>query len=159
MNGGTFTAGSSSYSGPANISIGPASGSSFYGLSFQGCTVNIYNTTFGGLANDTTYAVSCIDCPSIDIRNNVFNCNDNNNNNDIIKGGINITFYNSDLEPVIYIGENTFNLYNSTLPAVSLMSYAGVTCPVLLENNIFNGNGLSGQIGIIMSGIVGGAVK
>jgi hypothetical protein len=75
VDGGKFTAGTP-YSPGAAFSA--ASGNTFHGLNFTGgAEVKIYNSTFSGLANDTTYAVNIISCPFIDIRNNSFTSGSN----------------------------------------------------------------------------------
>lgn len=104
MNGGTFTAGNSQYSGPPNIIFSPVSGNHFHGLQFNNCEVNVYNSSFNSLYDDTTYGLNMIDCPVIDIRNNAFSFN-----NQSLVGAINIVYYNSNITPNVYIGANTFS--------------------------------------------------
>ncbi len=151
MDGGVFTVGDQNISGPQNITSDAASGSSWRGHSFTNCEVKIYGATFTGLANDTTYAVNIIDCPVVDIRNTTFNTNSS------LKGGVNAVFYNNPDVSIsnIYIGGNTFNSSGSTIPTVNVSSYAGVTTPLIIENNTFN----EGNTAVFLSGVIGGAIK
>ncbi len=155
MNGGTFTMGNAQQQGAPDISMGPASGSTFHGLYFNNCNVNIYNTAFGNLVNDTSsYALNMVDCPVVDIRNNSFTFS-----NQSLNGGINLVYYDNTITPNIYIGANSFSSDISSLPAINAMSYAGVTCPLLIENNIFISNTINRSYSLLLSGIVGGVVK
>lgn len=155
MNGGTFTMGNAQQQGAPDISMGPVSGSSFHGLTFQNTSVNIFNTNFGNIASDTNaYVINCIDCPTVDIRNNSFTFSGQSMN-----GAMNLTYYDNTLTPNIYIGGNSFTTDVSTLPAINLMSYAGITIPALIENNSFNSSETSGSYNILLSGITGAVVK
>ena len=94
------------------------------------------------LLNDTSaYVLKCIDCLTVDIRNNSFTFSGQSMN-----GAMNLTYYDNTLTPNIYIGGNSFTTDISTLPAISLMSYAGITIPALIENNIFNSNQTIGSL-------------
>ncbi len=151
MNGGIFTAGNQNVLGSQNITSDAVTGSSWHGNSFTNCEVKIYGATFSGLANDTTYAVNIIDCPVVDIRGCTFNTNNS------LKGGINAVYYSSLNANItnIYIGGNTFNGTGSTIPTVNVSSYAGVTTPLIIENNTFT----EGNTAIFLSGVTGGAIK
>lgn len=151
MNGGIFTAGNQNVLGSQNIISNAVTGSAWNGHSFTNCEVKIYGATFSGLANDTTYAVNIIDCPVVDIRGCTFNSNNS------LKGGINAVYYSSLNANItnIYIGGNTFTSSGSTIPTVNISSYAGVTTPLIIENNTFT----EGNTAIFLSGVTGGAVK
>jgi tetratricopeptide (TPR) repeat protein len=151
MSGGVFTVGDQNTSAPQNITSDAVSGSSWSGHSFTNCEVKIYGATFTGLTNDTTYAVNIIDCPVVDIRNCTFNTNSS------LKGGINAICFNNPFIAInnIYIGSNTFNSSGSTIPTVNVSSYAGVTTPLIIENNTFN----EGNTAVFLSGVIGGAIK
>ncbi|HMR00665.1 MAG TPA: hypothetical protein PKE39_16700, partial [Ignavibacteria bacterium] len=150
MNGGVFTVGDQNTSAPQNITSDAVPGGSWRGHSFTNCEVKIYGATFTGLANDTTYAVNIIDCPVVDIRNCTFNTNSS------LKGGVNAICFNNPFIAInnIYIGSNTFNSSGSTIPTVNVSSYAGVTTPLILENNTFN----EGNTAVFLSGVIGGAI-
>jgi hypothetical protein len=61
VSGGKFTAGTPYGMG---ASFGAVTGNAFHGLYFSdGAEVKIYNSTFSGLANDTSYAVNIVNCP------------------------------------------------------------------------------------------------
>ncbi|MBZ0203576.1 MAG: T9SS type A sorting domain-containing protein [Ignavibacteria bacterium] len=147
VNGGSITIGDLETSN--TITLGSITGNAWHGLELNNCEVRIYNTTFTGLANDTTYAINAIDCPVLDVRNCTFNINSN------IKGGIKAVYYNEPEIDNIYIGGNIFNFAGSTLEAVNVSGYAGMTTPLLIENNTIS----EGNIAILLSGITGGAVK
>ena len=151
MSGGVFTVGDQNTSAPQNITSDAVPGGSWRGHSFTNCEVKIYGATFSGLANDTTYAVNIIDCPVVDIRNCTFNTNSS------LKGGINAICFNNPFIAInnIYMGSNTFNSSGSTIPTVNVSSYAGVTTPLIVENNIFN----EGNTAVFLSGVIGGAIK
>lgn len=151
MDGGVFTVGDQNTSAPQNITSDAVPGGSWRGHSFTNCEVKIYGATFTGLANDTTYAVNIIDCPVVDIRNCTFNTNSS------LKGGVNAICFNNPFIAInnIYIGSNTFNSSGSTIPTVNVSSYAGVTTPLIIENNTFN----EGNTAIFLSGVIGGAIK
>jgi len=151
MNGGVFTVGDQNTSAPQNITSDAVPGSSWRGHSFANCEVKIYGATFTGLANDTTYAVNIIDCPVVDIRNCTFNTNSS------LKGGVNAICFDNPFIAInnIYIGSNTFNSSGSTIPTVNVSSYAGVTTPLIIENNIFN----EGNTAVFLTSVIGGAIK
>ena len=151
MSGGVFTVGDQNTSAPQNITSDAVPGGSWRGHSFTNCEVKIYGATFSGLANDTTYAVNIIDCPVVDIRNCTFNTNSS------LKGGVNAICFNNPFIAInnIYIGSNTFNSSGSTIPTVNVSSYAGVTTPLIIENNTFN----EGNTAVFLSGVIGGAIK
>ncbi|NOS84701.1 MAG: T9SS type A sorting domain-containing protein [Ignavibacteria bacterium] len=151
MSGGVFTVGDQNTSAPQNITSDAVPGGSWRGHSFTNCEVKIYGATFTGLANDTTYAVNIIDCPVVDIRNCTFNTNSS------LKGGVNAICFNNPFIAInnIYIGSNTFNSSGSTIPTVNVSSYAGVTTPLIIENNTFN----EGNTAVFLSGVIGGAIK
>jgi len=151
MNGGVFTVGDQNTSAPQNITSDAVPGGSWRGHSFTNCEVKIYGATFTGLANDTTYAVNIIDCPVVDIRNCTFNTNSS------LKGGVNAICFDNPFIAInnIYIGSNTFNSSGSTIPTVNVSSYAGVTTPLIIENNTFN----EGNSAVFLSGVIGGAIK
>ena len=151
MSGGVFTVGDQNTSAPQNITSDAVSGSSWKGHSFTNCEVKIYGATFAGLANDTTYAVNIIDCPVVDIRNCTFNTNSS------LKGGVNAICFDNPFIAInsIYIGSNTFNSSGSTIPTVNVSSYAGITTPLIVENNTFN----EGNTAVFLSGVIGGAIK
>ncbi len=151
MTGGVFTVGDQNTSAPQNITSDAVPGGSWRGHSFTNCEVKIYGATFNGLANDTTYAVNIIDCPVVDIRNCTFNTNSS------LKGGVNAICFNNPFIAInnIYIGSNTFNSAGSTIPTVNVSSYAGVTTPLIIENNTFN----EGNTAVFLSGVIGGAIK
>ena len=151
MTGGVFTVGDQNTSAPQNITSDAVPGGSWRGHSFTNCEVKIYGATFTGLANDTTYAVNIIDCPVVDIRNCTFNTNSS------LKGGINAICFNNPFIAInnIYIGSNTFTSSGSTIPTVNVSSYAGVTTPLIIENNTFN----EGNTAVFLSGVIGGAIK
>ncbi len=151
MSGGVFTVGDQNTSAPQNITSDAVPGGSWSGHSFTNCEVKIYGATFSGLANDTTYAVNIIDCPVVDIRNCTFNTNSS------LKGGVNAICFDNPFIAInnIYIGSNTFNSAGSTIPTVNVSSFAGVTTPLIIENNIFN----EGNTAVFLSGIIGGAIK
>ncbi|MBZ0202070.1 MAG: hypothetical protein K8I03_03540 [Ignavibacteria bacterium] len=147
INGGSITIGDLETSN--TITLGSVTGNAWHGLELNNCEVRIYNTTFTGLANDTTYAINAIDCPVLDVRNCTFNINSN------LKGGIKAVYYEESEIDNIYIGGNTFNFAGSTLEAVNVSGYAGMTTPLIVENNTI----IEGNIAILLSGITGGAVK
>jgi hypothetical protein len=151
MNGGVFTGGDQNTSAPQNITSDAVPGGSWRGHSFTNCEVKIYGATFTGLANDTTYAVNIIDCPVVDIRNCTFNTNSS------LKGGVNAICFDNPFIAInnIYIGSNTFNSAGSTIPTLNVSSYAGVTTPLIIENNTFT----EGNTAIFLSGVIGGAIK
>jgi len=151
MSGGVFTVGDQNTSAPQNITSDAVPDGSWRGHSFTNCEVKIYGATFTGLANDTTYAVNIIDCPVVDIRNCTFNTNSS------LKGGINAICFSNPFIAInnIYIGSNTFNSSVSTIPTVNVSSYAGVTTPLIIENNTFN----EGNTAVFLSGVIGGAIK
>jgi len=151
MSGGVFTVGDQNTSAPQNITSDAVPGGSWRGHSFTNCEVKIYGATFAGLANDTTYAVNIIDCPVVDIRNCTFNTNSS------LKGGVNAICFDNPFIAInnIYIGSNTFNSSGSTIPTVNVSSYAGVTTPLIIENNTFN----EGNTAVFLSGVIGGAIK
>ncbi len=151
MSGGVFTVGDQNTSAPQNITSDAVPGGSWRGHSFTNCEVKIYGATFSGLANDTTYAVNIIDCPVVDIRNCTFNTNSS------LKGGVNAICFDNPFIAInnIYIGSNTFNSSGSTIPTVNVSSYAGVTTPLIIENNTLN----EGNTAVFLSGVIGGAVK
>ncbi|MFI5145051.1 MAG: T9SS type A sorting domain-containing protein, partial [Ignavibacteria bacterium] len=124
-------------------------------ITCQNCSLYVYNTNFGNVKNDTnSYVIKTIDCSMIDVRNNSFTFNGQSMN-----GSISITHYDNTVTPNIYIGGNSFTSDVSTLPAISLMSYAGITIPALIENNIFNSNETNGSYNILLSSITGAVVK
>jgi len=151
MSGGVFTVGDQNTSAPQNITSDAVPGGSWRGHSFTNCEVKIYGATFTGLANDTTYAVNIIDCPVVDIRNCIFNTNSS------LKGGVNAICFDNPFIAInnIYIGSNTFNSSGSTIPTVNVSSYAGVTTPLIIENNTFT----EGNTALFLSGVIGGAIK
>lgn len=149
MDSGSFTMGSAEVSGSQSITSDAVNGSSWRGYSFNNCEVRIYGAAFGGLTNDTTYALNIIDCPVVDIRNSTFTTNAS------LKGGVNAVYYSTSTIDNIYIGGNTFSSSGSTLPQVQVMSYAGITTPLIIENNTFN----YGNTAILLSGVTGGAIK
>ena len=151
MDGGVFTVGDQNTSGSQSITSDAVTGNTWHGHSFTNCEVNIYGATFSGLANDTTYAVNIIDCPVVDIRGCTFNTNNS------FKGGINAVYFTNLNSYItnIYIEGNTFNCTGSTLPTVNVSSYAGVTTPLIIENNTFT----EGNTAIFLSGVTGGAIK
>jgi len=151
MNGGVFTVGDQNTSGSQNITSDAVTGSTWLGHSFTNCEVNIYGTTFTGLTNDTTYALNFIDCPVVDIRGCTFNSNSS------LKGAINTVCFSNPFLAInnVYIGGNTFNSSGSTIPTVNVSSYAGITTPLIIENNTFN----EGNTAIFLNGVTGGAIK
>jgi len=151
MSGGVFTVGDQNTSAPQNITSDAVPGGSWRGHSFTNCEVKIYGATFTGFANDTTYAVNIIDCPVVDIRNCTFNTNSS------LKGGVNAICFDNPFIAInnIYIGSNTFNSSGSTIPTLNVSSYAGVTTPLIIENNTFN----EGNTAVFLSGVIGGAIK
>jgi len=151
MTGGVFTVGDQNTSAPQNITSDAVTGNTWKGHSFTNCEVKIYGATFTGLANDTTYAVNIIDCPVVDIRNCTFNTNSS------LKGGVNAICFNNPFIAInnIYIGSNTFNSSGSTIPTVNVSSYAGVSTPLIIENNTFT----EGNTAVFLSGVIGGAIK
>ncbi|MGA2668257.1 MAG: T9SS type A sorting domain-containing protein [Ignavibacteria bacterium] len=153
MNGGTIQIGDPNYVGTPNINLGAASGNHWNGLEFNNCTVKIYNTAFSGVSNDTSYAINTIDCPFVDIQKNTFSCDDN------FKGAVNLTYYSIPKINNAYIGGNTVSLNSSAIPAFNILSYAGITVPLIVENNTLTSNSATGSTAIMLSGITGGAVK
>jgi len=151
MNGGVFTVGDQNTSGSQNITSDAVTGSTWLGHSFTNCEVNIYGATFTGLTNDTTYALNFIDCPVVDIRGCTFNSNSS------LKGAINTICFSNPFLAInnVYIGGNTFNSSGSTIPTVNVSSYAGITTPLIIENNTFN----EGNTAIFLNGVTGGAIK
>lgn len=151
MDGGIFTVGDQNTAGSQNITSDAVTGNTWKGNSFTNCEVNIYGATFSGLKNDTTYAINIIDCPVVDIRGCTFNINSS------LKGAINTVCYSNPFLAInnIYIGGNTFNGSGSTIPTVNVSSYAGITTPLIIENNTFN----EGNTAIFLSGVTGGAIK
>jgi hypothetical protein len=155
MTGGTFTVGNPNSSGSQNITFDSHTGSNWHGYDFNNCEVKIYNSTFSKTTNDTISAINLIDCPVVDIRGNTFNTEQNT-----LQGCINAVYYNytSTLDQNFYIGGNTFNSNNSTVPALSVSDYAGITMSVLIEDNSFTSTS-SGTTAILLSGVTSGAVK
>ena len=151
MNGGTFTVGNQNVSGSQNITCDAVNGSSWLGHSFTNCEVKIYGADFSGVVNDTAYAINVIDCPVVDIRNCTFNTNSS------LKGGVNAICFDNPFIAInnIYIGSNTFNSSGSTIPTINVSSYAGVTTPLIIENNTFN----EGNTAVFLTSVIGGAVK
>jgi hypothetical protein len=153
VNGGKFTAGSTGAT-VNQITFGAVSENTFHGLYFtDGAEAKIYNSTFSGLANDTSYAVNIVNCPIADIRTSTFNAGSNS-----LVGGINMTYYS---EPEggnnIYLGYNTFEAGSSSIPFVNIIAYSGTMVPAIVEHNTFNST--AGACGLMLSGVTGGAVK
>jgi hypothetical protein len=151
MNGGVFTMGDQQVSGPQNISFDAPSGSAWRGHSFTGTEVHIYGATFSGLANDSVYALNMVDCPVVDIRGTTFNTAGT------LKGAVNAVYYANDDGRTVnfYIGGNTFTATGSTIPTINVSSFAGMTTPLIIENNTFT----NGNTAIFLTGITGGAIK
>ena len=154
MNGGTFLMGSSGSMGPQNMNVNAVNSNHWHGFTFQNCNVQIYGASFSNVLNDTTYAINLINCPLVDVRY----CTFNNESNDNLKGAISAAYYYSIGVQNIYIGGNTFNINQSTLPELSVMSYAGSDIPLIIENNSFSSQN-SGSTAMLLSGVTGGAVK
>jgi len=156
MNGGVFTSGDVNVNSSQNITSDAVSNNHWFGYDFSNTAVHIYNASFSGIANDTTYAVNIINCPVVDIRGCTFDCG-----NDNIKGAVRATYIESgDVgAPNIYIGGNTFNINNSGIPDVDIISYSSTLIPLLIENNIFTGSSVTGSTAIMLSGVTGGALK
>jgi len=151
MNGGVFTMGDQQVSGSQNITFDALSGNAWRGHSFTGTEVHIYGASFTGLANDSVYALNLIDCPVVDIRNTTFNTTGS------LKGGINAVYYANEESATVnfYTGGNTFTATGSTIPTINVSSFAGVTTPLIIENNTFT----NGNTAIFLSGVIGGAIK
>jgi type IX secretion system substrate protein len=157
MDGGTFQMGEEHDSNPSSITSNAVSSNHWFGYDFNNCTVKVYNSHFQNLANDTTYALNIINCPYVDIRDNTFSFE-----NDALKGGVNVTYYSGSTPFSIqnlYIAYNTFSSNNCTVPLLSVMSYAGITTPALIEHNTLTTSNTSGSTAIMLNEIVGGAVK
>jgi hypothetical protein len=115
--------------------------------------VKVYNTAFSGITNDTNYAINIIDCPFVDIQKNTFNCSDN------FTGAVNLTYYSISSIDNAYIGGNTISVNSSAIPVFNILSYAGITIPLIAENNTFTSSSALGSTAIMLSGITGGAIK
>ncbi len=152
VNGGTFQIGNSSHSGPNTINM-DADNSSWKGFVFDSATVKIYGVNFSGLANDSISILTFIDCPVIDLRSNSFSLGSNNN-----VAALDINYsgsYGSSITDNIYLSNNTFTGSNAVLPHVKVMAYSGITTPVIVEGNIFEGTSTA----LFLNNIQGGAIK
>jgi len=151
MNGGVFTMGDQQVTGSQNITFDGESGNLWRGHSFTGTEIHIYGASFSGLANDSVYALNMVDCPVVDIRNTSFNTAGT------LKGGINAVYYANEESFTVnfYIGGNTFTATGSTIPTINVSSFAGMTTPLIIENNTFT----NGNTAIFLSGVIGGAIK
>jgi hypothetical protein len=151
MDGGMLIFGDSTISSTPNVINDAIGGNSWWGHEFTNCEVKIYNTAFSNLEDDSTYAINTIDCPLVDIRWCTFNCGE-------YQRGINCTYINEEQPDNIYIYDNTFTAINTSFPQVNVMSYAGMTTPLLVESNLFNTTN-GGNTAILLSGVTGGAIK
>jgi hypothetical protein len=153
VHGGTFQMGIAQHSGLNTINMDAEEGNSWIGFEFDTCNVKVYGVNFSGLANDSIAMLTMIDCPVVDLRSNSFTLGSNNN-----VWAIDINYsgsYGSSINDNVYIANNTFTGSNAVLPHVKVMAYSGITTPVIVEGNTFEGTSTA----LFLNNIQGGAIK
>jgi hypothetical protein len=138
VNGGNFICGDVTQPTHTRNIIFRGNSNSWSGLTFNGCgLVNINSAQFQnvkGEAENTNYAVKMINCSAVNINNCTFT------NADPQKSGAIESIYSGpaeDVELLLYISGNTFNMNTSDKTIVSVIANSGSSVPAMLDNNIF----------------------
>ncbi len=160
MTGGTFKSGLTEGENTAPVYLKGKDDNFWKGISLNECdTVSLLRTYFRNISPypaDSTYAVDLIDCKFIKIESGNFL-----SELDIKSGCIRSSYVtNEDAEFSAYIKDNTFEIDDGGIPAVSFISTAGRTFPMIIDGNIFTAyTSNNSSNAILISNITGGVIK
>jgi len=121
--------------------------------------VEIVRTYFENIAPyqvDSTYAVDIINCAFTNISQSHFR-----SELDLQAGGIRASYLSNNGDDIsAYLINNIFEMDAGGVPAVSFISTAGLTFPLIMDNNNFiPTNGYSSLNAIFLSNVTGGVIK
>jgi len=133
---------------------GKTSSTFWKGITLIGCdSIGVYNTNISNIkANDTAKAFSIINSYKVNFRRNTINANSNS-------GGIQAVYNSfSDNLIVFNVRECNFNMNQSGYSAISVLSNASVTLPIVTEWCLFNSQNDTSNA-ILFNEVTGGAIK
>jgi hypothetical protein len=154
MNGGCFVSGINADNADAVTLTGKSSNTFWKGITLIGCdSIGVYNTNISNIkANDTAKAFSIINSYKVNFRRNTINANSNS-------GGIQAVYNSFSYNPIVFnVRECTFNMNQSGYSAISVLSNASVTLPIVTEWCLFNSQNDTSNA-ILFSEVTGGAIK
>lgn len=161
MTGGSFRSGLTEGENTAPVYLKGKGGGNFWkGLFLTGCdTVNMLHTYFRNISpypQDSTYVADLINCKFIKIEAGNFE-----SELDIKTGCIRASYVtNEDIEFSAHIKDNTFEIDDGGIPAVSFISTAARTLPLIIDGNDFTAyTSNSSSIALLLSSITGGVIK
>ncbi|MEI7484895.1 MAG: T9SS type A sorting domain-containing protein [Ignavibacteriota bacterium] len=154
MNGGNFTCGLNTQN-ITPVTLTGKTGSTYWnGLSLSNCSsIEIYNTNISKITSDTAKAVLITNCKNININNTSFNMGSN-------AGAIQAVYTEiPDDEPAAFnVGNCSFNMGSSSYSAISIISNASSSLPVIIDWCTFSTTNENANA-ITLSGVTGGAIK
>jgi len=159
MTEGDFKSGITPSENTSPVYLKGKNGNFWKGLQFQNCpSVEIVRTYFENISPyelDSTYAADIINCGFVNINSCSFR-----SELDINAGGVRASFTTDDgLDIEAYILNNYFEMDAGNIPALSVITSGYVSFPVIIEGNQFESYTGNSSNAILLSGVVGGAIK
>jgi len=160
MNGGNFKSGLSIPDNSAPVYLKGKDGTLWKGISLEDCpSVELLRTYFENIAPyqvDSTYAVVLINCAFTNINQSHFR-----SEIDLQAGGIRASYLSNNGDDFsAYVINNIFEMDAGGVPAVTFISTAGLTLPLIIDNNNFiPTNNYSSLNAIFLSNVTGGVIK
>jgi hypothetical protein len=158
MNGGNFKSGINTGDNTAPVNL-QGKDTLWKGIVLQDCpSVEMYKTYFKDISPyemDSTYAVDLVNCLYSKIDGCSFLADQ-----DLNTGGIRANYTFIGEYPVdAYFLNNTFQMSNENIPALSFISSGGITVPLIIDGNTFTSDEGNSANAIFLCNVSGGAIK